>query len=108
MEDRKQNLFVVTSDYNTQLDGLRNDYRRFTRTDRRCGGGTWSKRFQANLGCSDAEGRPFEVRNYRTRVANTLLLDNALATMGAGLSAAIGVALADAKGIIVGVHDRQS
>jgi acetolactate synthase I/II/III large subunit len=32
-------------------------------------------------------------RNYRTRVANTLLLDNALATMGAGLSAAIGVAL---------------
>ena len=24
-------------------------------------------------------------RNYRTRVANTLLLDNALATMGAGL-----------------------
>jgi acetolactate synthase-1/2/3 large subunit len=32
-------------------------------------------------------------RNYRTRVANTLLLDNALATMGAGLPAAIGVAL---------------
>jgi acetolactate synthase-1/2/3 large subunit len=32
-------------------------------------------------------------RNYRTRVANTLLLDNALATMGAGLAAAIGVAL---------------
>ena len=32
-------------------------------------------------------------RNYRTHVANTLLLDNALATMGAGLSAAIGVAL---------------
>ncbi|MBB6187882.1 acetolactate synthase large subunit [Rhodanobacter sp. MP7CTX1] len=28
-------------------------------------------------------------RNYRTRVANTLLLDNALATMGAGLPAAI-------------------
>jgi acetolactate synthase-1/2/3 large subunit len=32
-------------------------------------------------------------RNYRTRVANTLLLDNALATMGAGLPVAIGVAL---------------
>ena len=29
-------------------------------------------------------------RNYRTHVANTLLLDNALATMGAGLPAAIG------------------
>jgi acetolactate synthase-1/2/3 large subunit len=28
-------------------------------------------------------------RNYRTRVANTLLLDNALATMGAGLPSAI-------------------
>jgi acetolactate synthase-1/2/3 large subunit len=28
-------------------------------------------------------------RNYRTRVANTLLLDNALATMGAGLASAI-------------------
>ena len=32
-------------------------------------------------------------RNYRTRVADTLSLDNALATMGAGLPAAIGVAL---------------
>jgi acetolactate synthase-1/2/3 large subunit len=32
-------------------------------------------------------------RNYRTRVANTLLLDNALATMGAGLPSAIGAAL---------------
>ena len=32
-------------------------------------------------------------RNYRTTVANTLLLDNALATMGAGLPAAIAVAL---------------
>jgi acetolactate synthase-1/2/3 large subunit len=32
-------------------------------------------------------------RNYRTRVANTLLLDNALATMGAGLPAAITAAL---------------
>src|ERR1700742_359139 len=29
-------------------------------------------------------------RNYRTTVANTLLLDNALATMGAGLPSAIG------------------
>jgi acetolactate synthase I/II/III large subunit len=28
-------------------------------------------------------------RNYRTRIANTLLLDNALATMGAGLPSAI-------------------
>jgi thiamine pyrophosphate-dependent acetolactate synthase large subunit-like protein len=28
-------------------------------------------------------------RNYRTQVANTLLLDNALATMGAGLPAGI-------------------
>jgi acetolactate synthase-1/2/3 large subunit len=32
-------------------------------------------------------------RNYRTRVANTLLLDNALATMGAGLPAAIMAAM---------------
>src|SRR5580704_16383106 len=32
-------------------------------------------------------------RNYRTRIANTLLLDNSLATMGAGLATAIGVAL---------------
>jgi len=32
-------------------------------------------------------------RNYRTHVANTLLLDNALATMGAGLAAAIAAAL---------------
>ena len=32
-------------------------------------------------------------RNYRTHVANTLLLDNALATMGAGLPAAIGAAM---------------
>jgi acetolactate synthase-1/2/3 large subunit len=32
-------------------------------------------------------------RNYRTHVANTLLLDNALATMGAGLPAAITAAL---------------
>jgi acetolactate synthase-1/2/3 large subunit len=32
-------------------------------------------------------------RNYRTSVANTLLLDNALATMGAGLPSAIAAAL---------------
>jgi acetolactate synthase-1/2/3 large subunit len=32
-------------------------------------------------------------RNYRTRVANTLLLDNALATMGAGLPSAIVAAM---------------
>jgi acetolactate synthase I/II/III large subunit len=32
-------------------------------------------------------------RNYRTSVANTLLLDNALATMGAGLASAIAAAL---------------
>jgi acetolactate synthase-1/2/3 large subunit len=32
-------------------------------------------------------------RNYRTQVANTLLLDNALATMGAGLPAGIMAAL---------------
>ena len=32
-------------------------------------------------------------RNYRTRVANTLLLDNALATMGAGLPSAMAAAL---------------
>ncbi|HEY1927171.1 MAG TPA: acetolactate synthase large subunit [Caulobacteraceae bacterium] len=32
-------------------------------------------------------------RNYRTRVANTLLLDNALATMGAGLASAIMAAM---------------
>ncbi|MEJ0035788.1 MAG: acetolactate synthase large subunit [Gammaproteobacteria bacterium] len=32
-------------------------------------------------------------RNYRTRIANTLLLDNALATMGAGLPSAMMAAL---------------
>jgi acetolactate synthase-1/2/3 large subunit len=32
-------------------------------------------------------------RNYRTRVANTLLLDNALATMGAGLPSAMAASL---------------
>jgi acetolactate synthase-1/2/3 large subunit len=42
-------------------------------------------------------------RNYRTRVANTLLLDNALATMGAGLPAAIGVALLAARQRVLAV-----
>jgi len=32
-------------------------------------------------------------RNYRTRLANTLLLDNALATMGAGLPSAMVAAM---------------
>ena len=32
-------------------------------------------------------------RNYRTHVANTLLLDNALATMGAGLPSAMMAAM---------------
>jgi acetolactate synthase I/II/III large subunit len=32
-------------------------------------------------------------RNYRTRIANTLLLDNALATMGAGLASAMMAAM---------------
>jgi acetolactate synthase-1/2/3 large subunit len=32
-------------------------------------------------------------RNYRTRIANTLLLDNALATMGAGLPSAMMAAM---------------
>jgi acetolactate synthase-1/2/3 large subunit len=32
-------------------------------------------------------------RNYRTHVTNTLLLDNALATMGAGLPSAMMAAL---------------
>ncbi|MGL5167030.1 MAG: acetolactate synthase large subunit [Afipia sp.] len=36
-------------------------------------------------------------RNYRTRVANTLLLDNALATMGAGLPSAIAACLLHPK-----------
>src|SRR6202035_2163729 len=34
-------------------------------------------------------------RNYRTHVANTLLLDNALATMGAGLASAMAAKLLD-------------
>lgn len=42
-------------------------------------------------------------RNYRTHVANTLLLDNALATMGAGLPAAIGVALLDPRRRVLAV-----
>jgi acetolactate synthase-1/2/3 large subunit len=42
-------------------------------------------------------------RNYRTRVANTLLLDNALATMGAGLPAAIGVALLNPQRRVVAI-----
>jgi acetolactate synthase I/II/III large subunit len=42
-------------------------------------------------------------RNYRTSVANTLLLDNALATMAAGLPAAIGVALLDARRRVLAV-----
>ena len=52
----------------------------------------------------DAEGRPHHCldngmykisfsRNYRTYVANTLLLDNALATMGAGLPSAMMAAM---------------
>ena len=36
-------------------------------------------------------------RNYRTHVANTLLLDNALATMGAGLPSAIAAKLLNPK-----------
>src|SRR3569833_3435579 len=36
-------------------------------------------------------------RNYRTRIANTLLLDNALATMGAGLPSAMMAALQNPK-----------
>src|SRR5262249_57650347 len=32
-------------------------------------------------------------RNYRTHIANTILLDNALATMGAGLASAMMAAL---------------
>jgi acetolactate synthase I/II/III large subunit len=36
-------------------------------------------------------------RNYRTHVANTLLLDNALATMGAGLPSAIAAKLRNPK-----------
>jgi acetolactate synthase I/II/III large subunit len=42
-------------------------------------------------------------RNYRTRVANTLLLDNALATMGAGLPSGIMAALLNPKRRVMAV-----
>jgi acetolactate synthase-1/2/3 large subunit len=42
-------------------------------------------------------------RNYRTSVANTLLLDNALATMGAGLPSAIAAALIHPKRKVLAV-----
>jgi acetolactate synthase-1/2/3 large subunit len=42
-------------------------------------------------------------RNYRTRVANTLLLDNALATMGAGLPSAIAACLLNPKRRVLAV-----
>src|SRR5258706_14462823 len=42
-------------------------------------------------------------RNYRTRVANTLLLDNALATMGAGLPSAIMAAMLNPKRRVLAV-----
>jgi acetolactate synthase I/II/III large subunit len=42
-------------------------------------------------------------RNYRTHVANTLLLDNALATMGAGLPAAIGAAMLNPRRRVLAV-----
>ena len=42
-------------------------------------------------------------RNYRTRAANTLLLDNALATMGAGLPQAIMAAMLDPKRRVLAV-----
>ena len=42
-------------------------------------------------------------RNYRTHVANTLLLDNALATMGAGLPAAIMAAVLHPKRRVLAV-----
>jgi acetolactate synthase-1/2/3 large subunit len=42
-------------------------------------------------------------RNYRTRVANTLLLDNALATMGAGLPSAIMAALLNPRRRVMAV-----
>src|SRR5271170_313354 len=40
-----------------------------------------------------ASSKIWFARNYRTRVANTLLLDNALATMGAGLPSAMMAAI---------------
>jgi acetolactate synthase I/II/III large subunit len=42
-------------------------------------------------------------RNYRTRVANTLLLDNALATMGAGLPSAMMASLLHPKRRVMAV-----
>jgi acetolactate synthase-1/2/3 large subunit len=42
-------------------------------------------------------------RNYRTSVANTLLLDNALATMGAGLPSAIAACLIHSKRRVLAV-----
>jgi acetolactate synthase-1/2/3 large subunit len=42
-------------------------------------------------------------RNYRTRVANTLLLDNALATMGAGLPSAMMAAMLHPKRRVMAV-----
>ncbi len=42
-------------------------------------------------------------RNYRTHVANTLLLDNALATMGAGLPSAIMAALLNPRRRVLAV-----
>jgi acetolactate synthase-1/2/3 large subunit len=42
-------------------------------------------------------------RNYRTHVANTLLLDNALATMGAGLPSAIMAALLNSNRRVLAV-----
>ncbi len=42
-------------------------------------------------------------RNYRTRVANTLLLDNALATMGAGLPSAMVAAMLHPKRRVMAV-----
>ncbi|MBX3226515.1 MAG: acetolactate synthase large subunit [Labilithrix sp.] len=42
-------------------------------------------------------------RNYRTRMANTLLLDNALATMGAGLPSAMAAAMLHPKRRVLAV-----
>jgi acetolactate synthase-1/2/3 large subunit len=42
-------------------------------------------------------------RNYRTQVANTLLLDNALATMGAGLPSAMMAAMLNPKKRVMAV-----
>jgi acetolactate synthase-1/2/3 large subunit len=42
-------------------------------------------------------------RNYRTRMANTLLLDNALATMGAGLPSAIMAAILNPRRRVMAV-----